>query len=186
MKKKYEFICGLIIFYIFVATIVIPMNGDINLYNRLHELNIAFDYYEHPPAPTIEDARRYWKDIEAAHCKNLFFRNHKGDRHYLVVIEYTKELRIHDLEKRLKQGKITFASAERMHKYLGLTPGSVSPFGLINDAANHVHVFFDECLQNAERISFHPNINTASVVLQFTDFMHFMHSSGNSFEFISL
>ncbi|HEX2934282.1 MAG TPA: prolyl-tRNA synthetase associated domain-containing protein [Bacteroidales bacterium] len=162
------------------------MNGDINLYNRLKELNIGFDYYEHPPAPTIEDARKYWKDIEAAHCKNLFFRNHKGDRHYLVVIEHTKELRIHVLEKRLKQGKISFASPERMHKYLGVTPGSVSPFGLINDSGNHVHVFFDESLQTAERISFHPNINTASIVLKLPDFMHFMHASGNSFEFISL
>lgn len=162
------------------------MNGDINLYKRLQELNISFDYYEHPPAPTIEDARKYWKDIEAAHCKNLFFRNHKGDRHYLVVLEYTRQLRIHELEKMLKQGKITFASAERMHKYLGLTPGSVSPFGLINDIENHVHVFFDNCLQKAERISFHPNINTASIVLQFGDFLRFMHSTRNSFEFITL
>jgi Ala-tRNA(Pro) deacylase len=162
------------------------MNGDKKLYNRLEELGISFDYYEHPPAPTIEVAQEYWKDIEAVHCKNLFFRNHKGDRHYLVILRHTNQLRIHDLEKLLKQGKITFASPERMHKYLGVTPGSVSPFGLINDVAHHVHVFFDETLLKAERISFHPNINTASIVLQFTDFMRFMQASGNSFDFIAL
>jgi Ala-tRNA(Pro) deacylase len=59
------------------------MNGDLQLYKILDELGIQFDYYEHPPVPTIELARIYWKDIEATHCKNLFFRNHKGNRHYL-------------------------------------------------------------------------------------------------------
>lgn len=162
------------------------MNGDIRLYKRLEELGIVFDYYEHPPAPTIEEAQKYWKDIEAAHCKNLFFRNHKGDRHYLVILEHTNQLRIHDLEKRLKQGKISFASAERMQKYLGVTPGSVSPFGLIHDESHHVQVFFDDRLQTATRISFHPNINTASLVVQFADLMRFMNALGNSFEFISL
>ena len=83
------------------------MNGDPTLYKTFDELNIAFDYYEHPSAATIEEAKKYWKDIEAAHCKNLFFRNHKGNRHYLVILEHTCTLNIHDLEKRLKQGKLS-------------------------------------------------------------------------------
>ena len=89
------------------------MNGDPKLYKTLEELDIAFDYYEHPPAATIEEAKKYWKDIEAAHCKNLFFRNHKGNRHYLVIIEHTHDLSIRDLEQRLKQGKLSFASPQR-------------------------------------------------------------------------
>ena len=122
----------------------------------------------------------------ATHCKNIFFRNHKGNRHYLVVLEHTQDLDIHDLEKRLKQGKLTFASPQRMMKYLGITPGSVSPFALINDKENQVHVFFDENLKNSEKISFHPCINTASLVVQFSDFEKFMHWVGNSFEFLKL
>ena len=162
------------------------MNGDPKLYQLLNDLNISFEYYEHPPAPTIEEARLYWKDLEATHCKNLFFRNHKGNKHYLVILEHTRQLDIHDLEKRLKQGKISFASENRMHKYLGLKPGSVSPFGLIHDHSHHVHVFFDINLQKSSKISFHPNINTASLVMAFPDFMRFMQETGNNFEFIEL
>jgi Ala-tRNA(Pro) deacylase len=154
--------------------------------HTLETLSIPYKIYHHPPAPTIEEARKYWKDIEAAHCKNIFFRNHKGNRHYLVIIEHKADLAIHDLEKRLKQGKLSFASEKRMKKYLGLLPGSVSPFGLINDHENHVHVFFDENLKSAKTISFHPNLNTYSVVISFDDFMRFMDWTGNSYEFLSL
>jgi len=162
------------------------MNGDKKLYQIFENLDISFEYYEHPPAPTIEEAKLYWKDIEAAHCKNLFFRNHKGNKHYLVILDHRQQLSITDLEKRLKQGKISFASEQRMQQYLGVAPGSVTPFGLINDAHKHVHVFIDENLRSAQRISFHPNINTASLVLPFSDFLVFLNFTGNSFEFISL
>lgn len=162
------------------------MNGQQKLYDILNELNIRYQYYEHPPAPTIEEAKLYWKDLVATHCKNLFFRNHKGDRHYLVILEHTMQLDIHDLEKRLKQGKLSFASEARMQKYLGITPGSVSPFGLINDAENHVHVFLDEKLKQSQSISFHPNINTASLVLAYTDFCKFLNWTGNSFEYVKM
>lgn len=152
----------------------------------LKNLDINFDIYEHPAAPTIEEAQKYWKDIEATHCKNIFFRNHKGNRHYLVIIEHTANLAIHDLEKRLKQGKLSFASPERMDKYLGVTPGSVSPFGLINDEHHAVHLFLDENLKKATKISFHPNLNTFSVVISFDDFLRFIKWTGNTYEFLQL
>ena len=162
------------------------MNGQKELYEILQKLNIAYDYYEHPATPTIEEAMKYWVDIEATHCKNLFFRNHKGDKHYLVILNHKQALDIHDLEKRLKQGKISFASEPRMLKYLGLKPGSVSPFGLINDKENHVHVFIDENLSKSTKISFHPNINKASIVISFKDFLCFMNYTNNSYEFLKL
>jgi len=127
------------------------MNGDKRLYELLEKLEISFDYYEHPPAPTVEIAMQYWKGIEATHCKNLFFRNHKGNRHYLVILDCRYTLDIKDLEKRLKQGKITFASEQRMITYLGLTPGSVTPFGLINDKLNQVYVYLDENLKKIRK-----------------------------------
>ncbi|MCX6229994.1 MAG: prolyl-tRNA synthetase associated domain-containing protein [Bacteroidetes bacterium] len=162
------------------------MRGQPQVYEILKELNIPFDYYEHPPVPTVKEAAIYWKDIEAAHCKNLFFRNHKGNKHFLVLLEFYQNLDIKSLEARLKQGKISFASDERLMKHLGLTAGSVSPFGLINDKASHVHVFIDEKLQHAKKISFHPNINTASIVLSFADFMKYLNSTGNSYTFLKL
>ena len=162
------------------------MNGDPRLYEILEALDIRYSYYGHPPAPTVEEAMKYWAGIDATHCKNIFFRNHKGNRHYLVILEHTRALRIRDLEQRLKQGKLTFASDERLMKHLGLTPGSVSPFGLINDSADHVHVFLDRNLRNSLRISFHPCINTASLVISFPDFEKFLNWTGNTFEYLDL
>ena len=162
------------------------MNGQPELFTLFEKLNISFDYYEHPPAPTIDIAMQFWKDIDAGHCKNLFFRNHKGNRHYLVIIDHRKNLDIHSLEKALKQGKLSFASEKRMEKFLGLTPGSVSPLGLINDDQQHVHLFIDESLKDFEKISFHPNINTASVVIIFSDFIKIIQHFGNSFDYIKI
>jgi len=162
------------------------MRGDNKLYKILDELNIQFEYYEHPPVPTIEKAKKYWKDISAGHCKNIFFRNHKGNKHYLVSFDYTEKLVISDLETRLKQGKLSFASDKRLEKYLGLKAGSVSPFGLINDLENHIHVFLDINLQKYSKISFHPNINTASLVIDFNDFIKFLDYTGNKYEFLNL
>lgn len=154
------------------------------VYNILKKLGIEFDIHEHPPLDTIEIALEYWKDIDATHCKNLFFRNHKGNRHYLVIIKDTTPFSIKSLEQKLKQGKLTFASEKRLQKYLGVKPGSVSPFGLINDDGHHVHLFLDEQLQNSKKISFHPNDNTASMVIKFKDFITYLESVGNTFEFI--
>ena len=129
-------------------------------------------YYTHPEAPTIDIARQYWQKDGSKHCKNLFFRNHKGNRH--------------DLEKRLHQGKLSFASPQRMEKYLGLAPGSVSPFGLINDTENHVHLFLDKNLRNETSLSFHPNDNRATVVISQQEFMRYLSIVGNTYEFIEM
>ncbi|HZK08707.1 MAG TPA: prolyl-tRNA synthetase associated domain-containing protein [Bacteroidales bacterium] len=152
----------------------------------LKTLNIPYEIYHHPPVPTVEEAMLYWKDIEATHCKNIFFRNHKGNRHYLVVLRHDATLDIHELEKRLGQGKLSFASPQRLLKWLHLTPGSVTPFGLINDEQNHVKLFLDIQLKKALKISFHPNINTASVVIAFEDFIKYLNTTGNAYEFLEL
>jgi Ala-tRNA(Pro) deacylase len=160
--------------------------GQADVYTVLGGLDIPFEYREHPPAPTVEEARKYWTDDATAYCKNLFFRNHRGDRHYLVVMECSRSLNISELEKRLRQGKLSFASGQRMQKYLGLQPGSVSPFGLINDSERHVYVFFDKKLQEAQKISFHPNDNRASLVMPAAGFWKYMEWTKNRYEFIDM
>ena len=147
---------------------------------------IRYEWYEHPEAPTIEIARQWWRDDGSKHCKNLFFRNHKGDRHYLVCFDSERSLAIRDLEARLRQGKLTFASPERMERWLGLRPGSVSPFGLINDPENHVHLFLDVNLRDCPAYSFHPNDNRATVVIPQEEFLKYLAAVGNSYEFIEL
>jgi len=162
------------------------MRGQKELYDLLDKLEIKYEYHEHPPLATIEEAIIHWKDYNSGRCKNIFFRNHKGNRHYLVILEHLRLLDIHDLEKRLKQGKLTFASDQRLMRYLGVEPGSVSPFGLINDHERHVHLFIDEKLDEYDRLAFHPNVNTASLVVSKEDFLRFLSFTGNSYEFIRL
>ena len=90
----------------------------------MNEHDIPFTVYHHPEGKTIEEAKRWWKDDGSVHCKNLFFRNHKGNKHYLVCFHCDHDLDIHDLEHRLKAsliaqglpscGKLSFASPARM------------------------------------------------------------------------
>ena len=175
------------------------MNEKIEKVHKFLESNgIEYKTHYHPPLPTIELALEYWKDIDSTHCKNLFFRNHKGNRHYLVIFECHKELAIHSLEHMLKQGKLSFASAERMERCLGLLPGSVSPLGLIHDLesegltkehfpnGHRVKLFLDKDLQTSERISFHPCDNTASAVLSNADFMKFLEIWGGEYEWLDI
>lgn len=156
------------------------------VFGWLDEHGIKYTWYEHPEAPTIEIAQQYWRADGSKHCKNLFFRNHKGNRHYLVVFDSLQSMAIHDLEKSLHQGKLSFASTERMDKWLGLRPGSVSPFGLINDGENHVHLFLDETLREQKSLSFHPNDNRFTVVISREEFTKYLDTVGNSYEYIKL
>ncbi len=162
----------------------------------LTEHQIPFSNYNHPEGKTIEEAKRWWKDDGSVHCKNLFFRNHKGNKHYLVCFDCDHDLDIHDLEQRLKAslqaqglpscGKLSFASPERMMRYLGLEPGSVSPFGLINDEEHHVHLFLDCNLQQADTLSFHPNDCRGTVVITRHDFERSLACVGTEYEYIEL
>ena len=161
----------------------------------LDEHNIPFTTYNHPEGKTIEEAKRWWHDDGSVHCKNIFMRNHKGDQHYLICFPCDYDLAIHDIEHWLKDvlvsqglkapGKLSFASPERMMRYLGLEPGSVSPFGLINDTDHHVILFLDSRLKDAESLSFHPNDCRGTVVISQAAFQQYLVCVGNKVEYIT-
>ena len=159
----------------------------------------------------IKDQMKVLNDLRKAQkeLKNEIVEVEAGDG--AVVVQVTGELKvkkvtldpekidfddIHELERRLKEsltsrglpscGKLSFASGERMMRYLGLEPGSVSPFGLINDTQNHVHLFLDENLLKAETLSFHPNDCRGTVVITREAFGRYLETVGNSYEYISL
>ena len=162
------------------------MRGQKELYDILDKLSIDFEYHEHPPIATVEAAISHWRDYNSGRCKNIFLRNHKGDKHYLIVLEHMAQLNIKDLEQRLKQGKLSFASNQRLEKHLGVQPGSVSPFGLLNDKQKNVHLFIDANLREYERLAFHPNINTATLVVKQSDLIAFLEYVGSSYEYLQL
>lgn len=175
--------------------------------NFLDSNNIEYKIYTHPSLFTIEEALEYWKKIDESHtdgsgpthCKNLFMRNHKGNRHYLISYECHKNLDIHSLEHMLHQGKLSFASPERMERCLGVKPGSVCMFGLIHDMdlkdadpkelfenGHRVKFFFDKELLEAKYVSFHPCDNTATVVISHEGFIRFLEIWGGEAEALEI
>lgn len=155
------------------------MISENKLYKILSELNISYKKTEHPPIFTAEEGNKYWKNNSGEKCKNLFLRNKKGNIHYLVVLEASKVLNIKKLSKILDNDRLSFASAERLMKHLGLTAGSVSPFGLINNSDKKVIVLIDKDLSEAQELNFHPNINTATLTIKTSDLMKFLEFCGN-------
>jgi len=165
-----------------------PADGgrEEDVYERLAALGIAYERFDHPPVATVGEAEEHWAGIDATHCKNLFLRNQKGDRHYLVILVHSKRADLRAVAAQIGDGKLSFASPERLMKYLGVTPGSVSPFGLINDRHHHVRVYLDRDLKSAARVSFHPNINTRTLTVAAPDFQRFLAATGNPVGYIDV
>ncbi len=160
------------------------MKAEQKVYETLEQLGVNYTRYEHPPVYTVEEAKKYWKDIQGAHAKNLFLRNNKGNRHFLVVLEQSKSADLKDLSAKLAAGKLSFASERRLKEHLDLDTGAVSPFGLINDEKNAVTVVLDKDLKKAEMVNFHPNVNTATISITYRDFEKFLEHCGNEIIYI--
>ncbi len=150
-----------------------------NIYDVLKSLDIAYNRYEHPAVFTVEEADLVCGQIPGKQAKNLFLTNEKGTRHFLVTISHDKRADLGKLAATLGEKRLRFASSERLMKCLGLTPGSVSPLGLINDDANAVEFFISRDLAEQEKIYVHPNINTATLGIAMDDFRKFLAHLGH-------
>lgn len=157
-----------------------------DIYDVLDRLGIVYVKHEHPAVFTCEEAEPYYAKMKGGHSKNLFLRNKKGTKHYLVVIESSKKADLKKLENLLRESGLSFASPDRLMKYLGLTPGSVSPFGLINDLNKEVAVIVDKGLLVYDYLNYHPNINTATLEVGREDFEKFLEWCGNEVKFVEL
>ena len=160
---------------------------DDAVYKTLDMLNISYDKFIHPAMNTIAELNKYnTEGDDIVHCKNLFLRNSKGDKHYLVITEPDKRTNTKGLARQIKSTRLSFASSERLEKYLGLDPGAVSPFGLINDKNKDVEVLLDKDLDMRQKITFHPNINTASVTINYDDFQKYIKWCGNKITYVDV
>lgn len=162
------------------------MIGQEIVYETLKEINVDFEYFESPKDFSNEDDGQFWNKINATRCKNLFMRNHKGNRHFLIISDYYRDIKIKVLEDKLKKGKISFASQKRIDKWLKGTPGAISVFNLFNDKENHVEVFIDISLKNKLKLTFLPNQLNALLAISNEDFIKILDFSGNKYEFIDL
>ena len=157
-----------------------------NVFDFLKKLNISYEVYNHPAVFTVEESKQHRIGSGFGENKNLFLRNNKGNKHYLITISSSKKLDIDNLAKILGEKSLGFASEERLKKYLNLTPGSVSPFGLVNDANKEVIFVFDRDLLKYNKLGFHPNINTQTVIISTDDFKKFIESTGNKTLYLDL
>jgi len=154
--------------------------------DTLKELGIPYIRIEHPPVVTVEEAEERWKGLSGAHCKNLFLRNQRGNRHYLVVAEGSHRIDLRELARKIGEDRLSFGSPARLRKILGVEPGAVSPFGLVHDEARRVSVLIEKTLRDSRDVIFHPNVNTASLSLAFADLERFLASRGNTIDYITL
>jgi Ala-tRNA(Pro) deacylase len=156
------------------------------VYAALDALGIAYERFDHPPVFTGDDAAEHWRAIPGRGVKNLFLRNKKGNRHYLVILPIEKEADLRRFVKAIGDDRLSFGSPERLAEHLGLTPGSVSPFGLLNNPSHSVQVFVDADLRGDERLIFHPNLNQHSLTITPADLDRFFGSTGHRVKWVAL
>jgi Ala-tRNA(Pro) deacylase len=147
------------------------------LFAFLDQLGIEHSTLTHPPIFTVAEGREWHDKIPGLHCKNLFLRDRK-DKIWLVVMPGDKRADLNRLEKRINAARLSFGKPELLLDVLGLTQGSVTPFGLINDRRRLVTVVVDEDLPNSEWVNFHPLHNAASTTLRSADLLRFMSALG--------
>lgn len=162
------------------------MNSRENIFEKLNALEIPFELVEHAPAFTMEEYNALGFNPNDEICKNLFLRDYKGTRHMLVVLKGSKHADLQLIRSEVDSSKLSFASDERLAKFLDVKKGSVSPLGLLNDATGEVEVYFDEDLKDAPRLGFHPNDNTATVFMAFSDVQKYIESTGHTVRFVKV
>lgn len=149
---------------------------DIQTY--LKNLGITFKSFIHPPVYTCEQAEQYNKEIKGIHCKNLFLKD--NNNFYLVIIPCKKKLDFKVINE-LLNSKLKFADEKSLKEVLSLTPGSVSPFALIDDKEHKVILIIDKDIWNSDFVSFHPNTNTETLELTGKDFQKYVKSLNSTF-----
>lgn len=152
----------------------------------LNDKNIEFEMVEHEAVFTIEEMNNLNLEEKGVGVKNLFLRDEKGKNHFLIVAKDETKIDLKGLKDKINSTKLSFASEERLQKYLGVTRGSVSPLCILNDEENAVKVFIEKSVENEARIAVHPNDNTATVYIATKDVENIIKEHGNSVEYITL
>ena len=150
-----------------------------DLLDFLKELGIECSTVEHPPVFTVEEARRLRGDLPGAHSKSLFLRNKKG-RMWLVVTLEDRPIDLKELGVRLESGRLSFGSPERLMRHLGVIPGAVTPFAVINDQEGVVTVALDCQMLEAEPLNFHPLDNTQTTAISTAGLLAFLEATGHT------
>ncbi|OQY57538.1 MAG: aminoacyl-tRNA deacylase [Desulfobacteraceae bacterium 4572_88] len=157
-----------------------------DIYQYLDDHDIRYERHDHPPVFTVEDVNWLVPPLPAAKTKNLFLRDGKGKRHFLVIVGAEKSVDLKALKGVLDASRLSFGSPERLMKYLGITPGSVSVFAIVNDTDKAVEVVLDESLWKSDAFQFHPLINTSTLVISQDNLGRFLEATGHKVRILDI
>jgi Ala-tRNA(Pro) deacylase len=161
-----------------------PATPD-DLFRRLDELGIDHETTSHDPVFTVEEAKTVRDGLSGGHTKNLFLRNKKGAM-WLVVCEEDRLIDLKALARHVGAGRFSFSSADRLMRYLGVIPGAVTPFAVINDKQKRVKVVLDLAILQSERVNFHPLDNSMTTAISGEDLVKFLRAEEHAPEVTDL
>lgn len=151
-----------------------------DIYTLLTKLDIAYEKFEHEAVFTNEQSEKIDIPEVKLNAKNLFLRAEKTHQFYLLTLQHNKRADLKAFAKKVGEKGFSFGSSDELRELMNLTPGSVSPLGLMHDLNTRVKYFIDEDLLNGEKIYIHPNINTATIGLNVGDFKKFLAHTGHA------
>ncbi|OUR78443.1 DNA-binding protein [Alphaproteobacteria bacterium 46_93_T64] len=156
-----------------------------DLFSKLDALGITYKTHTHAPVFTVEEAQSVGRELEGGHSKNLFLKDKKGDVYLLVCLEDTKvDLKM--LRKQIGAKNLSFGKPDLLMELLGVTPGSVTPFSLINDTDCKVKVLLDARMMEEKFLNFHPLINDKTTQISMGNLKTFIEDCGHDISVLTL
>lgn len=162
------------------------MDAFAKVVEKLKELDIQFELVEHEPVLTTEQADAFIEGIEGVRTKTMFLTNKKKTQYYLLIMDDKKRLDMDHFKVQVGADRIRMASLDSLAEKMKLPPGTVSPFGLLNNEEKDVQVYFDKEIINEERMCFHPNTNEKTIFVATSDLFKFLQAIGYSHEVVEL
>jgi Ala-tRNA(Pro) deacylase len=152
---------------------------------RLAELGIPFALHHHKAVFTVAEALEVEHDIPGARCRNLFLRDKKKNN-FLVVLRNDTDVDMKKLAPLIGSDKLSFGSPDRLWEYLGVRPGSVCPYAIINDTDHQVEIFLEKGMLEGDRVNYHPLLNTMTIGTTPQDLVKFIESTGHTPHIVDL
>ena len=157
-----------------------------DIYKFLDDHQIEYERHDHPPVYTVEDVIRLVPPLEAAKTKSLFLRDAKGSRHFLIIVNGEKRVNLKSLPDLLNSSRLRFGSPDRLKKHLGVDPGSVSLFAVVNDIDKAVELIIDSTLWKSDAFQFHPLVNTSTLVISRYNVKQFLDKTGHDAQILDV
>jgi Ala-tRNA(Pro) deacylase len=150
-----------------------------DLYRLLDTLNIEFIKVEHPAFGAIEDYHQAGIEFPGQCVKNLFLKNRKGNRFYLLILDELKTADLTALAGQIGEARLSFASEDKLMELMGLTPGAVTPFGLADDQEHRITVLLDDSMRQDDLLGFHPLVNSSTLCIHYADLLKYLGHTGH-------